>query len=235
MYAKAEERLGVAQPPPDLHSTYHDQYAAAAAAAGLPTIADPVARTNGSAGYWRNSFSATPAGVRVHSAAGYLLPALNGPCAHNLRLVESAMATRILVEGGRAVGVEYAVDGDEGGAKVVVAMEEVIISAGPFMSPRLLQLSGIGPAKLLQELGIEVVVNLPVGQSAQVCIFTYLRLRPAANAFSTTCMCTRTRHTTLRAGCSSCLLYMSDGGPGCHDIEQSTAFVRVADAIIKTA
>lgn len=167
-YVKAEARLGVALPPPELQPTYHAQYAAAAAAAGLPTIADPLSRTTSAQGYWLNPLSVSPEGVRIHAAAGYLLPALNGPCSDNLHVIESATVTRIVVEAGRAVGVEYVVDGDLGGAQVVEARVEVVSSAGPFMSPRLLQLSGIGPAEVLEEQGVEVIMNLPVGRSAQV-------------------------------------------------------------------
>jgi len=70
-----------------------------------------------------------------------------------------------LFEGARAVGVEYRQDGE---TKRVTAAREVILSAGSLQSPQLLQLSGIGPAALLQQFGIPVVRDLPgVGENLQ--------------------------------------------------------------------
>ena len=54
------------------------------------------------------------------------------------------------------------------GAQVVEAAGEVVVSAGPYGSPKLLQLSGLGPADVLREHGIDVVADLPVGQHAHV-------------------------------------------------------------------
>lgn len=53
-------------------------------------------------------------------------------------------------------------------AQVVSARAEVIMAAGPYHSAKLLQLSGIGPADVLQPLGVDVIADLPVGESAQV-------------------------------------------------------------------
>lgn len=52
--------------------------------------------------------------------------------------------------------------------QVVEAVQEVLLTAGPYGSPKLLQLSGVGPASLLEELGIDVVADLPVGEQAHV-------------------------------------------------------------------
>ena len=52
--------------------------------------------------------------------------------------------------------------------QVIGARAEVIMSAGPYHSPKLLQLSGIGPAEVLQGFGIDSVADLPEGESAQV-------------------------------------------------------------------
>ena len=169
LYSRAEQQPGVAVPPEELQATYHPLYVAAAAAAGLPEDPDPLSRTEISNGYWYDPVAITPSGVKLNAAAGYLLPVMEGPCSHNRRLIQSATVTRIVVEGGRAVGVEYAVDGDLDDPRMIVADREVISSAGPFMSPKLLQLSGIGPAHVLEPLGVDVIVDLPVGQAAQVC------------------------------------------------------------------
>jgi choline dehydrogenase len=90
---------------------------------------------------------------RVSTARAFLKPARSRG---NLSVRTRAHATRILLEGKRAVGVEYA-RGGRGGALVQVrAGREVILSGGAINSPQLLQLSGIGPPALLRSLGIEV-------------------------------------------------------------------------------
>jgi|TARA_B100000700_G_scaffold297631_1_gene362707 choline dehydrogenase len=99
-------------------------------------------------------------GVRCSTANAYLKPALNRD---NLQLEMHALTTRILFEGKRAVGVEYT---QSGKTYRVQARREVILSASAFNSPKLLMLSGIGPAKHLEEHGIEVIHDLPgVGQN----------------------------------------------------------------------
>jgi choline dehydrogenase len=101
-------------------------------------------------------------GLRCSSAVGYLRPARSR---RNLEVLTDAHATRILFEGTRAVGVEYRRDGVRHEAR---AAREVILSAGALQSPQLLQLSGVGPAELLQRHGIPVVANRPgVGENLQ--------------------------------------------------------------------
>src|SRR6201999_4542201 len=73
-------------------------------------------------------------------------------------------ANRILMEGNRAVGIEYAV-GNE--VERVYATREVILSGGTYNSPQLLMLSGIGPAAHLSEMGIKTLADLPVGENLQ--------------------------------------------------------------------
>ncbi len=72
-------------------------------------------------------------------------------------MVSNALTTRILFEGRRAVGVEYRKDGATHTAR---ANAEVILSGGAFNSPQLLQLSGVGPADLLQQHGIKVIADM---------------------------------------------------------------------------
>jgi choline dehydrogenase-like flavoprotein len=98
-------------------------------------------------------------GERFSAAKAYLTPHLSRP---NLRVVTGAHATRVLLEGRRAVGVEYR----QGGTlQQLQATREVILSAGALLSPQLLMLSGIGPAAHLREHGIAVAHELPgVGQ-----------------------------------------------------------------------
>jgi len=99
------------------------------------------------------------AGRRVGTDRGYLrdLP-------RNLRLLTGMTATRVIIEGDRAVGVEL-IDGPGGTVVHVRAEREVIVSAGSLGTPRLLMLSGIGPASHLAEHGIDVAADLPVGNN----------------------------------------------------------------------
>ena len=101
-------------------------------------------------------------GERCSAAKAYLTPNLGRA---NLHIVTHAVSSRIVVEGGRAVGVDYLQGGE---TKRVRARREVIVSAGAFGSPQLLLLSGIGPAAQLQAMGIPVARDLPgVGQNLQ--------------------------------------------------------------------
>jgi choline dehydrogenase len=99
---------------------------------------------------------------RCDAATAFLAPARARP---NLSIVSGAQVTRVVVEHGRAVGVEWAAAGRKHSAR---ADHEVIVSAGALQSPQLLQLSGIGPAALLRQHGIGVVVDAPeVGANLQ--------------------------------------------------------------------
>jgi choline dehydrogenase len=101
-------------------------------------------------------------GVRCSTAMAYLKPAMNRP---NLDIQTHALTTRVIMEGKTAVGVEYRQGGK---TRRVRARKEVILSASSFNSPKLLMLSGIGPADHLKEHGIEVVHDLPgVGRNLQ--------------------------------------------------------------------
>ena len=93
---------------------------------------------------------------------GYLRPAEKRP---NLRVEVEALATRVLFEGKRATGVAYEAGGARREAR---AAREVIVAAGSFNSPQLLQLSGVGPRELLERHGIAVVHDAPgVGEDLQ--------------------------------------------------------------------
>lgn len=102
-------------------------------------------------------------GLRCSAAVAYLHPALERP---NLTVLSGTRAHRVLVESGRATGVEVRRAGSTT-VETVRAEREVILSAGAYESPKLLMLSGIGPAPTLSALGIDVVCDLPVGQGLQ--------------------------------------------------------------------
>jgi choline dehydrogenase len=92
-------------------------------------------------------------GRRVSAARGYLKPAMRRP---NLIVRTHAHATSIVFEGKRAVGIRYNNGGRHGAPTEVRAGKEVILCGGAVNSPQLLQVSGVGPASLLGELGIPV-------------------------------------------------------------------------------
>ncbi len=103
-----------------------------------------------------------PDGTRCSAAKAFLSPIVNRS---NLLIETGAHATRLLIENGRAVGVEYVQDGQ---TRQAYAENEVILSAGAVDSPKLLMLSGVGPAETLRTHGINVVLDLPgVGQNLQ--------------------------------------------------------------------
>ena len=101
-------------------------------------------------------------GTRCSAAKAYLYPARKRS---NLRVIQNALATRVLFEGTRAVGIEF----ERGGQlQQVRAGREVILSGGSINSVQLLKLSGIGPAQELKDLGVTVVADRPgVGANLQ--------------------------------------------------------------------
>ncbi|MCC7346015.1 MAG: GMC family oxidoreductase N-terminal domain-containing protein [Variibacter sp.] len=92
-------------------------------------------------------------GRRMSASLAYLRPAMKR---QNLNVVTHAHATQIVLEGRRAVGVRFRRGGRAGADTEVRARREVILAGGAYNSPQLLQLSGIGPADVLQSLGIPV-------------------------------------------------------------------------------
>lgn len=94
-------------------------------------------------------------GMRWNTGLAYVLPALERP---NLAVRGDARVVRVLIEDGRAVGVELA-----GGGSIRAG--EVVLAAGAIATPQLLMLSGIGPREQLEGLGITVHADLPVGES----------------------------------------------------------------------
>lgn len=102
-------------------------------------------------------------GERCSAAKGYLIPHIGKRA--NLTVETHALAQRIIIENGRAVGVEYKQNGVK---KIVRARREVLISAGAFQSPQLLMVSGIGDQSELQQHNIPLVHHLPgVGKNLQ--------------------------------------------------------------------
>jgi choline dehydrogenase len=101
-------------------------------------------------------------GTRANSGVAFLAPVADRK---NLTVALGAEAEKLLLEGTRVAGVQYRQNGE---VKTARAGKEVVVSAGAFLSPKLLLLSGIGPADHLKSLGIPVVADLPgVGQNLQ--------------------------------------------------------------------
>ena len=92
-------------------------------------------------------------GRRVSAATAFLKPALRRP---NLTVLTNTLVRRILLENGRAVGLEIA---GKRGTGEIRASREVIVSLGSLNSPKLLQLSGIGPREVLQAAGVPIQVE----------------------------------------------------------------------------
>jgi 4-pyridoxate dehydrogenase len=126
--------------------------------AGLP-VTDDYNSASG-VGFGRSQYSIRD-GKRCSAAVGYLHPAMKRK---NLSVEVRALVARITMQGKRATGVEY-----EKGGQVLraTAGREVILSGGAFNSPQVLMLSGIGPADHLRSVGIEPIVDLPVGKNLQ--------------------------------------------------------------------
>jgi choline dehydrogenase len=131
----------------------------AAVEAGIPRNPDFNGVTQEGAGFFQTT---TKGGRRASTAVAYLRPA---KARSNLHAETSALAEKILFEGRRAVGVAYRIAGIPRKAR---ARKEILVSGGAFNSPQLLQLSGVGPADLLRQHGVEVVLDAPgVGHDLQ--------------------------------------------------------------------
>jgi choline dehydrogenase len=128
------------------------------------------------AGYYQLT---TWKGLRWSTAKGYLGPAR---ARSNLRIETDAHATSLVMENKRVVGVRYRQGGED---KTVRCSTEVLLSAGAIQSPQLMQLSGIGPASLLQKFGVPVVHHSPgVGENLQDHLqirLTYESTKPTTN------------------------------------------------------
>jgi choline dehydrogenase len=121
-------------------------------------------------GYRQEGFAAfdrtISRGRRVSAARAYLHPAMSRP---NLAVQTKAFVDRVVFEGSRAIGVELQ-------SGEIVPADEVILCGGAINSPQLLQLSGVGNARELEPLGIDVVHDLPaVGENLQDHLEVYIQ------------------------------------------------------------
>ena len=130
----------------------------AAKAAGIPYTADYNATSQ--EGFGRSQYTIRN-GRRSSAATAFLKPAMRRP---NLTVETGALVTQVILRGTTATAVEYVKGGRRARAGVT---REVIISGGAFSTPQILMLSGIGPAVHLRQVGIEPIVDLPVGRNLQ--------------------------------------------------------------------
>lgn len=153
---------------PSSHNPLYKAFVQAGAAAGHPLTRDFNGHQQEGFGPYQLTIKD---GQRWSASFAYLHPALDRP---NLTVISDAYATRIIIEKGRAIGVEYA-GGPGKPAQRIYADKEVLLAAGAVQSPHLLQLSGVGDPLLLGKHGIEVHAPLSdVGRNMQdhldVCI-----------------------------------------------------------------
>jgi len=131
---------------------YASVFVEAAREAGVPVNPD----FNGPQQEGAGSYQVTHRnGERCSAAKAFLTPHLGRA---NLKVITEVHATRVLMDGRRAIGVEYRQGGE---LHQLTARREVIVSGGAFQSPQLLMLSGIGPGAHLQQHGIATVLDLP--------------------------------------------------------------------------
>ena len=136
-----------------------EHFIAAAQEVGIPANADYNGASQEGVGYYQQT---AYKGFRWSTAKGFLKPARRRA---NLQVVTQAQVCRILFEGRTAIGVEYRRGGER---HVVRARAEVLLAAGAIGSAQILQHSGIGPAPLLQRVGVPVRLDLPgVGRNLQ--------------------------------------------------------------------
>jgi 4-pyridoxate dehydrogenase len=131
---------------------------AAAKAADIPNTPDYNAAFQ--EGFGRGQYTIRN-GRRSSAATAFLKPAMRRP---NLTVETQALVTRVILRGTIAAGIEYV----KGGRVLQAdAAREVIVSGGAFSTPQILMLSGIGPAAHLRKVGVDPVIDLPVGRNLQ--------------------------------------------------------------------
>ncbi|WP_223475541.1 GMC family oxidoreductase [Oricola indica] len=124
---------------------------------GMPYNADFNGKVQEGAGIYQTTIRNAR---RCSAAVGYLRPVLHRK---NLTVETGCLVTRILFEGNRAIGVEYAQNGQ---IRTARADSEILVTSGAIGTPKIMMLSGIGPADDLRALGIDVVHDLPgVGEN----------------------------------------------------------------------
>ena len=200
----------------DVSSMVHplcNTFVAACGEIGVPLTPDFNGAQSEGAGLWQVTIKD---GVRVSTSNAYLRPILGQRA--NLEVRTRALATRVLFEGSRASGVEFR----QGGAtQAARAAREVLLCGGSINSPQLLELSGVGQAQRLRELGIAVVSDSPaVGEGFQdhLCVSYFYRSRvPTLN----------NQLAPFLGKVRAAIRYaLTRGGPLAMSVNQAGAFLR---------
>jgi choline dehydrogenase len=207
--------LHVSENSRDLHPLCK-AFVAAGVSVGLPANPDFNGAAQEGVGHYQLT---TKGGKRMSAARAFLRPAMKR---RNVRVVTHAQVTKVLFEGQRATGVEYM---HRGSMKTASAGRAVILAGGAINSTQLLQLSGIGPAKILQRHGISVRLENPnVGAHLQDHVglnYTYRMKVPTLND------ALRPWWGKLRVGTR---YLMSRGGPLSLSVNQGGGFFRSSPA-----
>jgi choline dehydrogenase len=190
-------------------------YIEAAAEAGIPTNPDYNGEAMEGAAYYQIT---TRRGVRASTADAYLRPAARR---RNLRIETGVVATQVVFDGRRATGVRYERGRDR---LTATARREVILCAGAINTPQLLQLSGIGPGRVLRDNGIDVVADLAmVGRNLMDHIGTDVH-------FDATCPSLNQALRPLWGKMLAGVRYIATRkGPLAMSLNQAGGFLRVAD------
>ena len=172
-FKRTERRIGQADPvfrgtdgllpitDCDWHHPLCDAFIAGAREHGLPSHIDYNGANQRGAGYYQRWIHQ---GKRISAAKAFLKPAMGRK---NLTVITNAQVLKVEFEGKRASGVRYNRQG-QGSVEIISARREVVLSAGAANTPKLLQLSGVGPASLLMRHGINVLHELKgVGENFQ--------------------------------------------------------------------
>ncbi|MDO7840775.1 GMC family oxidoreductase [Sphingomonas immobilis] len=188
----------------------------AAAEAGTPRVADTNASPQGGIGYQARTIWK---GKRQSAAKAFLRPAL---ARKNLTVISDTDVLRILFDGQRASGVEVR---DASGVRRIDARREIIVSAGAIQSPKLLQLSGIGPARLLQDLGIAVVHDQPqVGRNLREHFYLQTKYRVKRGSLNHEFAGPRLLWNVLR-------YVIASSGPMTHAAQELIGYVKTEPAL----
>jgi choline dehydrogenase len=193
----------------------NNAFIAATQSLGFPRAADFTGADSEGVGFRQGTIRA---GTRETTARAFLRPALRRG---NVTLYTEALALRVLIENGRAVGVVY----ERGGQQYEVrASREVILSAGALQSPQLLLLSGIGPAAELKAAGIVPVHDLPgVGRNLHDHLACPVMMRsPDSTSYGISAR-------ALPRGLWNVLEYLTlRSGPLASNVFESVAFLKTA-------
>lgn len=150
--------ITVSRQDPEVHPLAH-VFVKGVVEAGVPETADLNGESIEGAAFYQIT---TRGGIRLSTARAYLWP---GRRRKTLSVITNAHATRLVLEGRKAVGVAYRWHGQE---RIVRARREVVLSAGAINTPQILQLSGVGPGEVLSAAGVPVAIEQPaVGRHLQ--------------------------------------------------------------------